>query len=725
MYPLNSAKLLQWLVRELEPICTEEPEVLAQYVETLINDEQEDKDELKKNCINELNEFLNSNTNSFVEKLFHAIEDGSYKEDYPDQRNTSLNTSHNDSDRGLSPPENRRNESSVFDDDEEEEMVNHRRRMYDESSDGGNKRQKRDNFNNDSVDEDRRQTSRRHDYGDAQYNGKGGMRNNRSYNNPPGMHMGGRFGYGDDIGYNMNRGPMGGFRGGMWENERAGYPNFNQSQRYGQDMWMNSPSNNMMFPPQQQSFGGGPPPRPPMPPPPPSIPNAGNWREGDDRFNYPPHMPPPHRPCAPGAMHHSLSPDEQFTVKCTGIPHYVKELDLYKHFATFGTVLKLVLIRLGGDGEDGIRQKVYNESLVQFEDLADAKKCLGSPQSVLDNRFIKLFASRENLIPPSEISEHVAREDYEVYPGFQNDQHLLKPNGGKIGRGGKGGGRGHAYDSSFKPPEERSPIDEEAAQQLREQKKLDAKAKREEIREKREEEAKRQYEDLKQLRQQADSITRKKEELLQGQIDQFRSMMSKVEKICGTDEAEKARMIESLENKVMSLQASLQDVRSGVVSSGADTAGIKGFRGKGGGGRGYRGGYKGGGRGGGRGGFKGGRKGNIYGRGGKCNRTLDNRSKCLIISGAPSDFLKSAHLHFSKFGEVVKTSSLANERESDDESPKFLIEFSSVDGAELALRGGLNFNNSKLTAEYKTIRPRADSITSNPSTTSQDGNLMV
>lgn len=401
--------------------------------------------------------------------------------------------------------------------------------------------------------------------------------------------------------------------------------------------------------------------------------------------NMPPH-PPPH-PLLPPLHHsgggHQFGPggggggggsEEQLTVKCTGIPHYLKEIDLYKHFSAFGSVVKLMLARLSGPVEEEGLPKVYNEAMVQFEEAADARKCLGSPQSVLDNRFIKLFMSKENLIPPGHVAEYLASGDAEVYPGFHNEEHLLKQAGGKGGKGGRGGGGkggkggsggrmagkgggrfagrgGHQGEQD----EEQPAVDEEAVQQQREQLKLAAKAKRDELKEQREAEAKQQYEELKQLRHQSDSISRKKEELLQAQIDQFRGMMSKVEKICGSDEAEKARMIESLESKVLALQASLQAVRNGQAGvaegTGEGAAGARGYKGgyKGAGGRG--GGYKGagsykgaGGRGAGKG-YKG-----AAGRGGGGGRgmELDNRSQCLLVGGAPADFLSSAHVHFSK-----------------------------------------------------------------------------
>ena len=488
--------------------------------------------------------------------------------------------------------------------------------------------------------------------------GKGNGRNQRFHNmNHLHMNMPMGGGYGDEFGMGVNNSPMNAYGG-----NGGGYPPYGG--RGGPDNMWSMNSGRMMFPPQPQF--GGPPPHPPMAPPPPSMHMADEWRGPfGDQFGMPPR--PMRAPLPP-----SLGPDEQLTVKCTGIPQYVKEIDLYRHFITFGGILKILLTRLGG-GEDETesRTKVYNEALIQFEEVDDAKKCLGSPQSVLDNRFIKLFPSKENIIAPADIPQYLENDDAEVYPGFRKDEPSLKHymgKGGKGGgRGGKGagrfGGKGSRYggrggqeiggassNAGAESNDEKSPQDEEAALLLKEQQKVAAKAKREEVKAKREMDAKNQYEELKQLRHQADSITRKKEELLQGQIDQFRSMMSKVEKICGTDEAEKARMMESLENKVMSLQAKLQDVRSGTVMETEGGSSGKGFRGggyKGSGGRGYKGGYRGG-KGGGRGGFKGGGRKGFHGTGGKGSRSLDNRSKVLLVSGAPDDFLKSAHVHFSK-----------------------------------------------------------------------------
>ena len=444
-----------------------------------------------------------------------------------------------------------------------------------------------------------------------------------------------RMGFGDNF---AMRGNNFGGSGGMWDPSAFGR---------APAMWpMNAMGGQSFFP--QQPYAP-----PPPPPPPPRTQNydeVTSYKSGSHEQNW------------RSQGYHSCDFDEQCTVKCTGIPQYVKEVDLYNHFSSFGRIVKLSLFRLApeNDIDSSGKGKVYNEAMVQFHDVSEAKKCLGSPQSVLDNRFIKLFSSKENLIAPRDVDN----DESDIYPGFREDQlnHKISGEGNfwKGGKGGKGGGRfggkgsrfggrGLAHSFSKNPSEseeEKQPDDEEAAI-LKEQLKEAAKLKREEMKHKRETEAKHQYEELKSLRHQAESILRKKEELLQGQIDQFRGMMNKVEKICGTDEAEKARMIESLESKVLDLQGQLQSVRQQRVSGQTGTSDVeyngRSYKGGRSGGRNY---YRGGkGRGGrGRGG-----KG-YYGRGGdkRGERTIDNRSKCLVVGNAPKDFLGNAHLHFSK-----------------------------------------------------------------------------
>jgi RNA recognition motif-containing protein len=136
--------------------------------------------------------------------------------------------------------------------------------------------------------------------------------------------------------------------------------------------------------------------------------------------------------------------EESSTLKCTGIPRYVKEAELYAHFIKFGRVVKLALKRFGGpDDPTGMDQKTYNECLLQFEDASDCRKCLSSPLSVLNNRFIKIFSAPHNIVSSAELADID-----EPYPGAKQDEEngLWAGTGGSghsgRGRGGRMPGRG-------------------------------------------------------------------------------------------------------------------------------------------------------------------------------------------------------------------------------------------------------------------------------------------
>lgn len=126
--------------------------------------------------------------------------------------------------------------------------------------------------------------------------------------------------------------------------------------------------------------------------------------------------------------------------------------------------------------------------------------------------------------------------------------------------------------------------------------------------------------------------------LRQGQIDQFRAMMSKLETLPASGGEDKGKMMETLEGKIMALQMSLRDVRqqreTGVLprtdASEEGSARGRGFN------RGGRFAPRGRGRGRGRG-FVGG------------NKTLDLRSKVLVVSEAPQELVEGAHQHFSRY----------------------------------------------------------------------------
>lgn len=114
------------------------------------------------------------------------------------------------------------------------------------------------------------------------------------------------------------------------------------------------------------------------------------------------------------------------TLRCTGLKQHVTALDIYYHFVTFGTIVKLELVKnpLASNSSSATNtnitaveddKKIYNECFVQYQNESDAKKCFGSPLPVLNNRFVKLFTMRQNLVPQNEVSTFMEFE--EVFDG--------------------------------------------------------------------------------------------------------------------------------------------------------------------------------------------------------------------------------------------------------------------------------------------------------------------
>uniref|UniRef100_A0A3B3UY89 RNA binding motif protein 26 n=1 Tax=Poecilia latipinna TaxID=48699 RepID=A0A3B3UY89_9TELE len=73
----NLDALKTWLSETLEPICDADPSALAKYVVALVKKDKSEK-ELKALCIDQLDVFLQKETQPFVDKLFEAISNKSY-----------------------------------------------------------------------------------------------------------------------------------------------------------------------------------------------------------------------------------------------------------------------------------------------------------------------------------------------------------------------------------------------------------------------------------------------------------------------------------------------------------------------------------------------------------------------------------------------------------------------------------------------------------------------
>uniref|UniRef100_A0A3P8QWN4 RNA binding motif protein 26 n=1 Tax=Astatotilapia calliptera TaxID=8154 RepID=A0A3P8QWN4_ASTCA len=73
----NLDALKTWLSETLEPICDADPSALAKYVVALVKKDKSEK-ELKALCIDQLDVFLQKETQPFVDKLFEAVNNKSY-----------------------------------------------------------------------------------------------------------------------------------------------------------------------------------------------------------------------------------------------------------------------------------------------------------------------------------------------------------------------------------------------------------------------------------------------------------------------------------------------------------------------------------------------------------------------------------------------------------------------------------------------------------------------
>ena len=124
-----------------------------------------------------------------------------------------------------------------------------------------------------------------------------------------------------------------------------------------------------------------------------------------------------------------LNPNEKCTLKCTGIPSYVNEIELVNHFRSFGKLVftqynaaatssssvvndeeeegvegnKTATATNSVGGNDNVRK--YGEYYVQYSLVEDAKKCFTSAKAVLNNRFIKLYFHNVNMIPKAVFRE--------------------------------------------------------------------------------------------------------------------------------------------------------------------------------------------------------------------------------------------------------------------------------------------------------------------------------
>ena len=78
LFPQEDTEVVkQWLIRELEPLCDADPDVLADYVLALFKNDADD-DELIKMLNEQLVDFLEGHTAAFVSKAIDTLKHRQY-----------------------------------------------------------------------------------------------------------------------------------------------------------------------------------------------------------------------------------------------------------------------------------------------------------------------------------------------------------------------------------------------------------------------------------------------------------------------------------------------------------------------------------------------------------------------------------------------------------------------------------------------------------------------
>ncbi|XP_035249321.1 RNA-binding protein 26 isoform X1 [Anguilla anguilla] len=94
----NLDALKSWLSKTLEPICDADPSALAKYVVALVKKDKTEK-ELKALCIDQLDVFLQKETQTFVDRLFDAVNSKSYLPQFEQPTSTGRTDVHQRQDK--------------------------------------------------------------------------------------------------------------------------------------------------------------------------------------------------------------------------------------------------------------------------------------------------------------------------------------------------------------------------------------------------------------------------------------------------------------------------------------------------------------------------------------------------------------------------------------------------------------------------------------------------
>ncbi|KAE9009256.1 hypothetical protein PF002_g6366 [Phytophthora fragariae] len=345
--------LREWLIRNLEPVCDADPEVLSKYVLALVQNDPL-KPGLQDTCVAKLEEFLGDETAGFVARLFMALADGSYK------ANASRPNSETPSDEqqsrtsnGYDDDDSRRRERTPSEDEEERRRYNKRRRDDDRSRDGDYKRH---------------QGSPRRD--------PGGRRQPYPARDMRGGPMGGRgaapFGMGGD----RRRMEWGMPPQGMWPPQHfppprgAGYPPDFDPNVYMAENGGMMPPPHMMMPHPMGGRGQ-------------FYPPGGRGGRGGRGNFY-------------GGRGAKDGENGEVTVAKTTLhvrhvdPKYVNMTMLSLHFSKFGNVVNVQM------------RPSAKCAFIQYATEEEAKKAFHSPLPVCNNRFISVKWARHDAQGPEE-----------------------------------------------------------------------------------------------------------------------------------------------------------------------------------------------------------------------------------------------------------------------------------------------------------------------------------
>jgi hypothetical protein len=271
---------------------------------------------------------------------------------------------------------------------------------------------------------------------------------------------------------------------------------------------------------------------------------------------------------------------------------HITEEDLKAHFESFGHVVELQVSPMenqNADEDDGNedskkKKKACNECLVQFYSAANARRCLSSEVPVLNNRFIFIYQSHFNIVPPQDVPrpsrDILDRDAYllqqkEIIPAASAAQAAgsrkrtalnMYATGmtNKWRRSDKDDGTG-----PLKVPGESS-VSETATtgetsndgEKKNENESLEPVATQSAASKAAADEMKQSLLRQKQLKQQAEDLLKKKEDVLISQIEKCRTMMEKLEKAPDTES--KGKNLQYLEDKIVDLQSQLRAVREQV-----------------------------------------------------------------------------------------------------------------------------------------------------------------